>query len=137
MSKHYDPHGDTEYACGGDADCEAVASDPGCVDGLRHRWTARGTGGCNTNPGVWSLGGTAWRFTYRCRVCGCGRTEHAFGYQRNPGQCDEVSCSPGEYAPEPDEIADERRRARRRRRYRLGRPARAICRALRALHAAR
>jgi len=64
-------------AAGGDTDCD-------------HEWTSEGEGGCDENPGVWSLGGTTLFFRRHCRKCGLIRTETCYGSQRNPGQADEV-----------------------------------------------
>lgn len=100
-----------EWCCGGDDTCDAVEREPDCVDGLSHAWTREGCGGCAENPGVQSLGGTKFRFQSRCVYCGVRRTETAMGVQRNPGQCDTVSYSPGD--PEPG-AAEEALRHRRR-----------------------
>lgn len=114
---HYDARGDSEYACGGDDDCTSIEAEPECVDGFSHRWTRQGCGGCDGNPGVWSLGGTTHQFSARCRLCGCGRSETTYGSQRNPGQCDEVSYCPDEYEPELDALRHARALRRTRRRY--------------------
>lgn len=66
-------------ACG-DAGCGSDPDD--------HDWTAEGEGGCDSNPGVWSTGGTAMSFATHCRVCGLRRLECTTGSQRNPGEHD-------------------------------------------------
>lgn len=88
--EHYNENGDSEWACGGDDDCEAVEREPDCIEGEEHEWTSEGEGGCDENPGVWSLGGTIMSFAAHCTVCSVRRVETHYGYQRNPGQCDEV-----------------------------------------------
>jgi hypothetical protein len=132
MATHYDAHGDSEWACGGDGTCESVEAEPDCVDGLAHRWTADGTGGCDSNPGVWSTGGTSYRFAARCVLCGCGRSETHHGSQRNPGECDSVSYETSEYAVDESEARLERARQIRNRkaraRYRRLLPARLFAR---------
>jgi hypothetical protein len=59
-----------------------------------HDWTSDHdlVGGLDSNPGVWSLGGTAMSFTTACRSCGLRRHEHRSGPQRNPGEA-EVSIT--------------------------------------------
>lgn len=47
-------------------------------------------GGLDSNPGVWSKGGTTIVAREVCRHCGCYRTTTNYGSQRNPGQCDTV-----------------------------------------------
>jgi len=58
-----------------------------------HEWTRAGEGGCDSNPGVWSTGGTSMVFHSHCRRCGLHRTEHHVGSQRNPGEHDSVEYS--------------------------------------------
>lgn len=99
MVQHYDENGESEWACGGDSDCPSVEPEPDCYEHYAHRWTSKGTGGCDSNPGAWSLGGTAYRFEARCLVCGVHRIEIHHGYQRNPGECDVVRYE----TEEPDE----------------------------------
>lgn len=55
-----------------------------------HDWTSEGEGGCDSNPGVWSHGGTAMSFASHCRVCGLHRVEHHTGSQRSAGEHDTV-----------------------------------------------
>lgn len=55
-----------------------------------HDWTSQGEGGCNPNPGVWSIGGTTIVVHAHCRRCGLMRREVRYGSQRNPGQSDEI-----------------------------------------------
>ena len=64
-------------AAGGNVDCD-------------HTWTGEGCGGCDQNPGVWSLGGTTMRIVERCIRCGLVRKSTLYGVQRNPGQADHV-----------------------------------------------
>lgn len=76
-------------ACGGSHTSEF---DRCCGDDPEdHDWTSEGEGGCDTNPGVWSHGGTAMSFADHCRKCGLRRTEVHYGSQRNPGQADSVA----------------------------------------------
>ncbi len=63
-----------------------AGGDPQCD----HDWTSEGEGGCDSNPGVWSTGGTSHSFASHCRVCGLQRTEHTTGSQYNPGDHDTV-----------------------------------------------
>lgn len=58
-----------------------------------HDWTSEGEGGCDSNPGVWSLGGTTVRITSHCRTCGLRRCVTRHGSQRNPGQVDTTTYS--------------------------------------------
>lgn len=104
--------------CGGDGECDSWADEPDCVDGLRHAWTGEGMGGCDSNPGVWSLGGTTIRESVRCRYCGTVRTDTYHGSQRNPYECDTRSYAEGEAKVDQDDLADGRRRARRNKRAR-------------------
>ena len=64
-------------AVGGDTDCD-------------HEWSSEGEGGCDENPGVWSLGGTTLTFREHCTKCGLLRKTTDYGSQRNPGQANEV-----------------------------------------------
>lgn len=43
-------------------------------------------GGCRENPGVWSTGGTSFRFASVCRLCGKYKSETTPGCQRNPDE---------------------------------------------------
>jgi len=69
---------------------------PSCCAG-EHNWTFQGCGGCASNPGCWSLGGTTLKFVSRCTKCGLGRTEIMFGRQRNPDQCDTITYEEGQF----------------------------------------
>lgn len=52
-------------------------------------------GGCTENPGVWSTGGTSFRYEYVCAKCGMYKTVNTTGQQKNPGDLDEsVEYSP-------------------------------------------
>lgn len=97
MSTHYcdgcnagddDEDAHDEWCCGGDNGCESWEAEPSCAEGRDHDWTSEGTGGCRENPGVWSVGGTVYTFTRRCKRCGMGEHITDYGSQRNPGQCD-------------------------------------------------
>lgn len=55
-----------------------------------HEWTSEGEGGCDENPGVWSVGGTGLVFKFHCRKCGLSREEYKTGSQYNPGEHDTV-----------------------------------------------
>ena len=105
-------HWDDGADCGGDDTCEDIEPEPECTDGLSHAWTRDGVGGCESNPGVWSIGGTSMQFDVRCRYCGTTRTTIRVGSQRNPYECDSVRYEDGE-RNEAD-IADALRRERRR-----------------------
>lgn len=63
---------------GGNTDCD-------------HDWTSQGEGGCDSNPGVWSCGGTKMTFARHCRHCGLHKVEMHCGSQRNPGEHDTVT----------------------------------------------
>jgi hypothetical protein len=53
-----------------------------------HDWTNRHelVGGCEENPGVWSMGGTRMLSQHVCSRCGIRKTETHAGEQRNPGE---------------------------------------------------
>lgn len=74
---------------------------PECREDHEHEWVSpvEVVGGIESNPGVWSCGGTTLVFKQVCRHCGAYRKETSYGSQRNPGQCDTV-----EYL-EPDEAS--------------------------------
>ena len=91
-----------EWCCGGDAHCEAVEAEPACPEARDHEWTSEGCGGCDTNPGVHSLGNTAYQQESRCRLCGLGRTEVVHGSRRDPGQCDSIAYCRHAYDAERD-----------------------------------
>jgi hypothetical protein len=121
VSRHYcgcdtsDPEGCRNDDCCAYGGCDAVAAEPPCVGGLAHRWTSAGTGGCDNNPGCWSLGGTAYQFSSRCRLCGTARTSVDHGWQRNPGECDSVAYEAEAYSPDAGAVSAEYRRRRRNR----------------------
>lgn len=70
---------------------QAAYTDDICgTDPDDHDWTSEGEGGCDENPGVWSVGGTSMVFKSHCRKCGLHRTECSTGSQRNPGEHDTV-----------------------------------------------
>ena len=88
--EHFDPN--DEYGCGGiDEHCDAIQPEPECdSEEDDHEWTSEGMGGCDENPGVWSLGGTTIRINMRCIHCEMVRSETFYGSQRNPYECDSV-----------------------------------------------
>lgn len=106
---------DEDWCCGGDGSCDAMQDAPDCAADPTggHRWTKRETGGCDSNPGVWSMGGTTYRFDRRCILCGMRERVTAYGWQRDPGRCDSRRYSEGVYPVDEAEAADEMRRRRR------------------------
>jgi hypothetical protein len=86
-----DDHEEEDFCCGGDGSCEAQEVEPDCIPGKSHEWTGEGMGGLDSNPGVWSLGGTTILERMKCDVCGIIRKIIVYGSQRNPGTCDSVS----------------------------------------------
>lgn len=66
------------------------SDDEQAIADCSHDWTSEGEGGCDENPGVWSLGGTAMSFSSHCRHCGVRRVEYDPGCQRNHGEFREV-----------------------------------------------
>jgi hypothetical protein len=73
------PHHDRASSCGDDPE--------------DHDWSGEDEGGCDENPGVWSIGGTAIQITEHCERCGLRRTQVDMGAQRNPGEGDTVEYS--------------------------------------------
>lgn len=71
---------------------------PDCNSDDGHDWQSplECVGGIDSNPGVWSIGGTAMVFRTCCSRCGLYRQETAYGAQRNPGQCDQVEYPPAD-----------------------------------------
>lgn len=67
-------------------DEDALMREAGADSDCEHEWTSEGMGGCDQNPGVWSVGGTAMVFKTRCIHCGLIKTERSPGCQRNPGE---------------------------------------------------
>lgn len=61
-----------------------------------HEWTREGEGGCDENPGVWSLGGTAMAYREHCAHCDLRRSVRDPGSQRNPGEGVSYSYKYGE-----------------------------------------
>jgi hypothetical protein len=53
-----------------------------------HSW--EGEGGCDSNPGVWSLGGGAMKYAHVCTECGLRRTEVNLCWQRSDDEPDSV-----------------------------------------------
>lgn len=75
-------------ACGNQWDARQERS---CgTDPDDHDWTSAGEGGCDSNPGVWSTGGTAILCAAHCRACGLQRRTLHTGSQRDPGDHDTV-----------------------------------------------
>lgn len=73
----------------GYADADICGDDPD-----DHDWTREDEGGCDQNPGVWSVRGTALEIHEHCSVCGLRRHQHLTGAQRNPGECDRIEYLP-------------------------------------------
>ena len=75
-------------------DCEdedgCAPDEPSCTRDEGHAWHRGDAGGIDENPGCWSLGGTTMLFEDRCVACGVRRKHVAYGWQRNPGQCDTI-----------------------------------------------
>jgi len=67
----------------GEADLEPV-----CAVSDEHDWCQPHSvvGGLDSNPGVWSGGGTALDLRSVCSCCGMYRDTHLAGSQRNPGE---------------------------------------------------
>jgi hypothetical protein len=80
-----------------DALIRSAGGNPDCD----HEWTSEGEGGCDSNPGVWSCGGTTMKFASHCRHCGLHRVEIHHGSQRNPDDHDTVTYT------QPDEWCGE------------------------------
>ena len=66
-------------------------TEPSCV-AAEHDWCSPHAvvGGIDSNPGVWSTGGTTIVTLTVCRHCGHYRRDVHHGRQRNPGECDTV-----------------------------------------------
>jgi hypothetical protein len=58
--------------------------EPPCTED-EHDW--QGIGGCDRNPGVWSLGGTKMFFRSCCSYCGMIKETTDPGRQNNSGEC--------------------------------------------------
>lgn len=65
-----------------------VESEPVCAVSDEHDWCQPHAvvGGLESNPGVWSGGGTALDLRSVCSCCGMYRDVHYAGSQRNPGE---------------------------------------------------
>jgi hypothetical protein len=61
------------------------------ADDNDHEWDSplELVGGCRENPGVFSTGGTSFRYEYICSKCGMYKTVCTSGTQRNPGELDQ------------------------------------------------
>lgn len=66
---------------------------PECIEDKEHEWRSPYScvGGIKENPGVWSGGGTIMHYKECCKHCGAYKKETQYGFQRNPGQCDDIS----------------------------------------------
>lgn len=65
-----------------------VESEPACAVSDEHDWCRPHAivGGIDSNPGVWSGGGTALDTRDVCSCCGIYRDTHYAGSQRDPGE---------------------------------------------------
>ena len=65
-----------------------VESEPACAVSDEHDWCQPHSvvGGLDSNPGVWSGGGTALDLRSVCSCCGMYRDTYHAGSQRNPGE---------------------------------------------------
>lgn len=65
---------------------------PACLDGETHDWCSplEVLGGCDSNPGVWSTGGTSFEIREVCQYCGVYKIQNIVGAQHNPGECDTI-----------------------------------------------
>jgi hypothetical protein len=117
-------------------ECSNSESEPSCVNGFQHTYTSQGCGGLKENPGVWLIGGTAYRFKTRCIVCGVRKHLVDYGSQRNAGKCDYVQYFSGPTNIE--EAVTEKRRQRRnaqaRARYAKRKKAGATCKVCKGTH---
>ena len=60
------------HGCDGDGECtddccdeeSCLPREPDCT-AATHVWTREGMGGCDENPGVWSVGGTSYAYSER------------------------------------------------------------------------
>lgn len=75
-----------------EVECGSDPPEPECTDESGHDWQSPYpvVGGIDSNPGVWSTGGTTIVTKECCSHCGVYRIQTAYGSQRNPGQCDAV-----------------------------------------------
>lgn len=82
---------DTDNADSIDVEVGDDPEAPECTDG-QHDWQSPYpvVGGIDSNPGVWSKGGTTMVYKTCCAKCGVYRVETHYGSQRNHGQCDQV-----------------------------------------------
>ncbi len=74
-----------------DVTCGYDPDPPECTED-EHDWRSphEVVGGIDSNPGVWSQGGTTIVTREVCRHCGIYKRETSYGSQRKPGQCDTV-----------------------------------------------
>ena len=89
-----DETGEVEWV---DVECGDDPEPPECTEDA-HEWCSphEVVGGLDSNPGVWSQGGTTIVTRVVCRHCGCYKREVSYGSQRNPGQCDTVEYLPAD-----------------------------------------
>ena len=72
--------------------------EPKCEQGDAHQWESPVdvVGGIDSNPGVWSYGGTTIGTSMVCVRCGMYRHSIDYGTQRNPSDCDTVEYLPAD-----------------------------------------
>jgi hypothetical protein len=63
------------------------------TEDVDHTWASpyELVGGVRENPGVWSTGGTSFRYEWVCAKCGTYKTVYETGTQRNPGELPETT----------------------------------------------
>jgi hypothetical protein len=73
-------------------ECGEDEPEPECDSDAGHDWQSPHSvvGGLDSNPGVWSTGGTTIVTRECCAHCGKYRRSTSYGSQRNPGQLDAV-----------------------------------------------
>ena len=73
-------------------ECGEDEPEPECDSDDGHDWQSplEVVGGIDSNPGVWSAGGTTIVVKECCSRCGAYRKTTSYGAQRNPGQVDTV-----------------------------------------------
>jgi hypothetical protein len=85
------PH-DSMWCCGGEGACPEWQDEPECPDAEdgAHDWA---------EAYVESLGGTAYRGRAVCQRCGMTEVVEDPGWQRDPGECDRRTYTPGKRTP--------------------------------------
>jgi hypothetical protein len=81
---------------------------PPCVDDDDHEWHPADCG-CDTNPGVYAVGGTAFEYYSRCRICGIVKMEYTPGARPDPDDCEVVRYDDSEPTAEAAASEDWRR----------------------------